>query len=278
MGNHLTKVTAKSSPKLTKVNRGLRTRSGETGVPALTPPPHIRNIVLSMETNHTERLSIIQDFLRSRQGPLFVTGCFMLLVWIAAIAVMWESGIEEWDDILTVGFAHLLAGRAISIAQGSQVGLPKWAITVIATYTDVMGMLLMFPIFVYSYEHFFGGRFFQKRMKPMLESAQKRVDRFRGSKIAGVFFFVWLPFWMTGIIVGAVLGYLLGLRTWVTVLATSLGAVAAVASWVYAYDILFRGLTRIHQEIPGIFTVLLLLALLAFRSYRKRKAVAAGTP
>jgi len=225
-----------------------------------------------MESNHTEKLTLLSAFLRSWQGQLFLAGCCMLVVWIAATAFMWESGMEQWDDLLTVGFAHLLAGRAISIAQGAQVGLPKWTITVIATYADVMGMLLVFPLFVYSYEHFFGGHFFQKRMKPMLESAQKRVDRFSGSKIAGVFFFVWLPFWMTGIIVGAVLGYLLGLRTWVTLLTASLGALAAVSSWVYAYDILFKWLGRIHQEIPGIFTVVLLVALLAFRSYRKRKS------
>jgi uncharacterized membrane protein len=219
-----------------------------------------------------DRRAVRSAFLRSRQGPVFLTGCWMLLLWIAAVACLWQWGNPQWDDILTVGFAHLLAGRAISIAQGTQVGLPRWLIVLVATYADTMGMLIVFPLFVYSYEHFVEGRFFQKRMRSMLESAQRNVDRFGRYKVAGVFFFVWLPFWMTGIIVGAILGYLLGLRTWVTIVTVILGAFAAVASWVYAYDKLFLWLSRIHQEIPFLFTLALLVGLLLFRILRKRRA------
>ncbi|MBN1270579.1 MAG: small multi-drug export protein [Kiritimatiellae bacterium] len=196
----------------------------------------------------------------------------MLLAWTGTAALLWHIGSEYWDKLLSVGFAHLLAGRAISIAQGTFAGLPKWAITLIATYADITGMLIVYPLFVYSYEHFFEGRFFQERMKPMLDSAQSRVDRFRKSKAVGVFFFVWLPFWMTGVIVGAILGYLLGLRTWVTLLAASLGALAAVATWVYAYDILFRWLSGIHQSIPLAFTLILIIVLLGYRFWRNRQA------
>ena len=224
-----------------------------------------------MALTHAERRALRSAFLRSGQGPLFQLGCCMLLLWIAVAAGLWQLGHELWDDLLTVGFAHLLAGRAISIAQGTYVGFPRWAIVLIATYADIMGMLIVFPLFVYTYENLFEGRFFQRRMKPMLESAQRGVDRFRHCKVVGVFFFVWLPFWMTGIIVGAVLGYLLGLKTWVTTLAASLGALAAVATWVYAYDILFRWLARIHQEIPLFFTLALILVLLILHFRRSRR-------
>jgi len=200
----------------------------------------------------------------------------MLLLWIAAAACLWQLGSAVWDDILTVGFAHLLAGRAISIAQGTQVGLPKWLIVLVATYADMTVMLIVFPLFVYSYEHLLEGHFFQRRMKPMLESAESGMDRFGRYKIAGVFFFVWMPFWMTGIIIGAILGYLLGLRTWVTIITVVLGALAAVSSWLYAYDKLFQWLSRIHQEIPLIFTLTLIIGLLLFRYLRRRRIMHRG--
>jgi uncharacterized membrane protein len=196
----------------------------------------------------------------------------MLLIWVGTVAVLWQLGNDNWDDLLTIGFAHLLAGRAISIAQGTYVGLPQWLIVLLATYVDIMAMLIILPLFVYSYEHFFEGRFFQKRMKPMLRKAQANVGTFGRFKIVGVFFFVWLPFWMTGIIAGSVLGYLLGLRTWVTVTTVSLGAFAAVWSWVYAYDKLFTWLSGIHQEVPLAFTILLICGLVAARFVQKRRA------
>jgi len=210
-------------------------------------------------------------FLRSKEGPLFVAGCWMLLGWFITAAALWQVRSGLWDDIINVGFMHLMAGRAISIAQGTHIGLPRWLIIVIATYVDVMGMLLVFPLFVYSYENFVEGRFFQRRMRSMLESAQKNVGRFGRYEVVGVFFFVWLPFWMTGIIVGAILGYLLRLPTWVIIATTSLGALAAVSSWVYAYDHVYQWLGTIHQGIPLVFTVCLIAVLLGFRIYRKRK-------
>jgi len=195
----------------------------------------------------------------------------MLVIWIGAAAGLWQGGSDVWDDVLTVGFAHLLAGRAISIAQGTQIGLPKWLIVLIATQADVTATFLVYPLFVYTYENFFEGRFFQTRMRPMLESAEKHVSGLRRSKVVGVFFFVWLPFWMTGIIIGSILGYLLRLKTWVTLTAVSLGAFAAVASWVYAYDILFTWLSKIHQEVPLVFTILLIIGVIWYRLVRRRR-------
>jgi uncharacterized membrane protein len=224
-----------------------------------------------MTSNHNNKAAVRSDFLRSPQGPLFLAGCLMVLLWIAAAACLWQLSSPLWGDILTVGFAHLLAGRAISIAQGTQVGLPQWLIVFVATYADVTAMFIFYPLFVYSYEHFLEGHFFQKRMKPMLESAEKNVSRIGPFKAVGVFFFVWLPFWMTGIIVGAILGYLLGLRTWVTITTVILGAFAAVASWVYAYDVLFKWLATFHQEIPLLFTIGLIIGLVLFRMIRRRK-------
>jgi uncharacterized membrane protein len=229
-----------------------------------------------MNESRIRQRQIRSAFLRSRQGPLFLAGCCMLVVWIGAAAGLWHGGAAVWDDVLTVGFAHLLAGRAISIAQGTQIGLPKWLIVLIATHADVTATFLVYPLFVYTYENFFEGRFFQTRMRPMLKSAEKHVSGLGRFKIAGVFFFVWLPFWMTGIIVGSILGYLLGLRAWVTLTAVSLGALAAVASWVYAYDILFTWLSTIHQEVPLVFTVVLIVGVVWLRIVRRRRAVRNG--
>ncbi len=223
-----------------------------------------------MNETRIRRKAIRSAFLRSRQGPIFLAGCCMLVVWIAAAAGLWQAGAAVWDDVLTVGFAHLLAGRAISIAQGTQIGLPKWLIVLIATYADVTATFLIYPLFVYTYENFFEGRFFQERMRPMLKSAEKHVSGLGRSKIVGVFFFVWLPFWMTGIIIGSILGYLLGLRPWVTLTAVCLGALAAVASWVYAYEILFTWLSRIHQEVPLVFTAVLIVGVVWYRIVRRR--------
>jgi uncharacterized membrane protein len=196
----------------------------------------------------------------------------MLAAWIGSAALAWRMGSDRWDDVLTIGFAHVLAGRGISIAQGTYVGLPQWMIVLLATYADVTLMMIIFPLFVYTYENFIESRLMQKRMQPMLSAARKGVGRIGRYKVVGIFFFVWTPLWMTGIIIGAILGYLLGLPTWLTLTTVILGALTAVSSWVYAYDIIFGWLSAVHQEIPLVATILLVVGVAVYRLWKKRQA------
>jgi len=218
------------------------------------------------------------DFLNAEEGKIFAVGCCMLIVWVEAMALFWSLGHPMWLNMLTVGLAHVVAGRAASIAHGTQVGLSPWLTCLLATYADTMAMFVIYPMLVYGYQHFVENVFFQKHMKPIFESAQRRMPRVRRFKIAGVFLFVFFPFWMTGVIVGAVLGYLLGLKTWVNMTTVVLGSATAVLTWVYAYDRAFGWLTDVHPSVPLVLTALIFAALIASRlakrsaSKRKKKA------
>ncbi len=223
------------------------------------------------ETEDTRAIRI--RFLQAPEGRIFVAGCVMLILWIEAVAVLWKCGFAVWDDLLTMGLAHVVGGRAASIAHGTRVGLPAAIIAVHATYTDIMAMLVMFPVLVFSYKNFVERRVFQEHMKPVFDAAQRSVRKMRRFKIMGIFLFVWFPFWMTGIIVGAVVGFLIGLRPWVNLLTVSLGSATAVICWVYAYDKLFGWLGQINQAIPVVVSFLIVTTLVTLRVIKKRREV-----
>ena len=74
-------------------------------------------------------------------------------------------------------------------------------------------MLILYPLFVLSWNRLIDiGRLgpYLARVHASAESQQGWVRRFG---IAGLFLFVFVPFWMTGPVVGAIIGFLLGLRT-----------------------------------------------------------------
>jgi uncharacterized membrane protein len=212
-------------------------------------------------------------FLQTPEGRIFVTGCCMLILWIEAVAVLWKCGYPIWDDLLTMGLAHMVGGRAASIARGTQVALPPALIALHAIYTDITAMFIMFPVLVFSYKNFVERRVFQEHMKPVFDAAQRGALKMRRFKIMGIFMFVWFPFWMTGIIVGAVLGFLIGLRPWVNMLTVSCGSATAVVCWVYAYDKLFGWLGGINQTVPVVFSSIIIAALVALRVIKKRREV-----
>ena len=74
--------------------------------------------------------------------------------------------------------------------------------------------------------------------------------------IIGLFVFVWMPFWMTGPVVGCVLGFLIGLRPWVNITIVLSGTYLATVVWA----VLLR---EAHERIAvyGTYAPLLILLL-----------------
>ena len=213
-------------------------------------------------------------FLHSEEGSIFAFGCCMLILWIEAIFMVWRCNYPVWLNLLTMSFTHASAGRGVSIAWAmTNIEAPAAVTAMLAIYLDVMVMLIMYPVLVFSYKNFVERRFFQEHMKQVFDSAQKSVTRLRRSKILGVFLFVWFPLSMTGIVVGSVLGFLLGLRTWVTMTTVILGSTSAVICWVYAYDKLFGWLGGIHDAIPLAATLILVTVLVVIRIATRRRQV-----
>jgi uncharacterized membrane protein len=195
----------------------------------------------------------------------------MLILWIGAIAVLWEAGSTRWLDILTMGFTELFLGRAAAVAQATQMGMGRTLIVVLATYVDAMTVFIFYPVLVFCYRNFFEQHFFQKHMRKVFTSAEKGLSRFAKYKLAGIMFFVWIPFWGTGVVVGAVLGYLLGLKTWAVMTSVTLGTASAAVCWVFFYDRLFDRLADIHPAIPVALTIVVIVFLAVHRITARRR-------
>jgi len=211
------------------------------------------------------------QFLQSPEGGMFAVGCCMLILWFETVATLFQLNDTLWPHMVEMKLTHLAFGRAAAIAVGTKADLPRLLIALLATYTDVMAMLIMFPLLVFSYRNLFERPFFQRHMKPVFDTAQRNLTKMRRFKVVGVFLFVWFPFWMTGIITGAVLGYLLGLRTWVNVTTVILGAFTAVVCWVYAYDRLFGWLGTVDQRYPPVIVCCTIAALIGLRLVKRRR-------
>ena len=215
-------------------------------------------------------VGIAYRFFQSEESRVFAMGSLMLISWVLALALMFRAGHALAENILQMGFAHMLLGRAASITAGKGAEMHSALVAFLAVYLDVMIMFIVYPVLIFSYRNLFERRFFRQHMQPIFDSAQRSLGRMRGFKIVGIFFFVWFPFWMTGIIIGAVIGYLLGLRTWVTMTTVILGSTCAIVSWVYVLGEVFSKLQGVHEAIPGILTIVIILALLVLR-FRKRR-------
>ncbi len=218
---------------------------------------------------------IRKAFLRTPEGRVFVVGSWGLIGWLALIFILWRVGSPRWNDLLVMGFTQLAVGRPGGIAFATSAGLPRAAITLMAIYVDMLTVSLAYPILIFFYKNLFGTPFFQRRLKRIFDSAERNLRRVSRFQILGLFFFVWSPFWMTGVVVGAVLGYLMGLRTWVTMGTVGAGTAASIFFWVYANEVVFGWVSKWPSWAPrtlalGMIGILILLRLFVVLRAKRR--------
>lgn len=205
-----------------------------------------------------------QQIMLSEESGVFVIGSLMLVAWLLAIATLWFLG-HPWEQWVIMGFTELILGRGVAIAKAVEMGMHPGLIILLAAYVDAVTVFLLYPVLILACRNLVEGRPVDRRMRGIIESAEKNVTRFAQYKIAGIFLFVWLPFFMTGVVVGAVLGYLLGLKTWTNMATVVAGTLAAAVCWLYTYDYLYGWFAQIHSQIPVVFTTALIATLVVHR-------------
>jgi hypothetical protein len=115
------------------------------------------------------------------------------------------------------------------------------------------------------------------RLRRIIDRTQAAAERHHGRVrrygAAGLFIFVWFPFWMTGPVVGSAIGYLLGMPAWLTLSVVLAGTFVAVAGWAYVLFVLYSRAAVFAPWAPVFIVSLVILVILAvyFLDWRGRR-------
>jgi len=198
----------------------------------------------------------------SVEGRVLVVGLAMTLAIAVAVGVglMLAPG-ATLDYAALIGL-NLVIGRAAGMSYGFASGMGPLEVVLVNLFVESAQVLVVYPLFVLGWRELLDMR----RIAPLLErlrtAAEAGHGRVRRFGIVGLFVFVFMPFWMTGPVVGAIVGFLLGLRPAVT-LAVVLSATAlAIVIYARFLEQIDAWASAVHPY--AVFAVLVAIALLAW--------------
>lgn len=203
--------------------------------------------------------------------------CAMALWLVSLVLASWFAPVQ-CVGMLKVAAYHAAGGRAAGISAGLAAELPHWLVVLLAFFVDMTVVFLFYPLIVYSYERGVRRRLLGATIESTLESARKQHKKVSRYGIAGLLFFVWFPFYMTGPLIGALIGYFLGMRPWANLLTVGSGTLLAIISWTFLLGQLQKLLEEVAAGmvayIPVIVVGLVLAGLAAarLRPWKKRPA------
>lgn len=174
-----------------------------------------------------------RQLFKTTEGRILLLGIAIALLGLLVMGLVAFWSPETSRMIGAMTFSNIIFGRAVSMSIGYAAGHPHSLVIPVNMWVETVLVLLFYPVFVFSMRKMVEF----PRLKRFLERTRTAAERHHGQVrrygIAGLFIFVWLPFWMTGPVVGSAIGYLLGFPAWLTVSVVLIGTYIAMGGWAY---------------------------------------------
>ena len=132
-----------------------------------------------------------------------------------------------------MAITNIAFGRAVSMSIGYAAGYGHAMVVSVNIVVETILVLLFYPLFVFSLEKLVVFPALKKLLDRIHGIAEQHEDKVRKYGIIGLLVFVWLPFWVTGPVIGSAIGYLMKLPTWLNLSVVLIGTYIAMAVWGY---------------------------------------------
>ena len=169
----------------------------------------------------------------SPEGHVLMIGIALLFFYLLWLIIQLFSNPGLFHVLLGMTATEVVFGRVACMAFGYSMNMSQGSVVVISILLETILVLMFYPLFVFIWQQLLMIRWLIRISERTRTSAERHKDKVQKFGIIGLFVFVWFPFWMTGPVVGCMIGYLLGMRIWVTLATVLAGTYIAILGWAY---------------------------------------------
>ncbi len=186
-----------------------------------------------IEPNSEQKKQFKTTLLTQSEGRLLMVGVALAFVYAFWLGTKMLYSPEDSQALVGMTATQIIFGRAAGMAFGYSLDLKHSTIIPICIVIETILVLIFYPLFVLSWRRLLVVKWLKNIFERIRNAAEANKDIVRRYGIIGLFVFVWFPFWMTGPVVGCVIGFLLNLRVWVIMTAVLAGTCAAIFGWAF---------------------------------------------
>jgi uncharacterized membrane protein len=169
--------------------------------------------------------------LTNSEGHVLIAGVALTVGYVLWLGFKIITAPDESPALLAMTSLTVMAGRAAGIAYGYTAKLPYATILAISAVAETAAVLIFYPLFVFSCQHLLTIKPLQKAFDRVLRAAEKNQTLIRRYGPIGLFALVLCPIWMTGPIVGCVIGFLLRIPVWLNIVTVLTATYVAIFLW-----------------------------------------------
>ena len=197
----------------------------------------------------------------STEGRMLGFGLALTGLGLLAFGIGWHLYPDGILPYAIMTGLNLIIGREAGMSFGYASGFGHAQVVPLNILIETIQVLVIYPLFVQSTRHLIKLRILESFITRIHHAAESGGGVVRKFGIAGLFVFVFAPFWMTGPVVGAIIGFLIGLRPWVNLTVVLVSTYIAIGVWALLLNELNVWAATVNRFAP--LALLLAIVLIA---------------
>jgi uncharacterized membrane protein len=224
----------------------------------------------SKKKNHLK-----QTLLTSPEGRILLIGVALAAMYVLWLVIKLINSPEHFNKLIGMTGFDIMFGRAAAMIFGYSQGLGHATVIPVCIIIETILVLLFYPLFVFSWRRLLVIKWLRNTFERVHRTAEAHKAKVQKYGTIGLFVFVWLPFWMTGPVVGCVIGFLLGLKARLNIPVVVGGTSVAIFGWAFFTRRIHDRITAYSSYAAIVILILLIVIIvvgnLLLRTLQKNK-------
>ena len=217
----------------------------------------------AIELNSEQKKQLKTALLTQSEGRLLMAGVALAFIYAFWLGIRMLFSPEDSQVLVGMTATQIIFGRAAGMALGYSLDLKHTTVIPMCIVIETISVLIFYPLFVFSWRQLLVINWLKNIFERIRNAAEAKKGTVQKYGIIGLFVFVWIPFWMTGPVVGCVIGFLLGLRLWVIMTAVLAGTCVAIFGWAFFLRQLLDQVASYSPYAAMLLMILLVIIIIA---------------
>lgn len=213
--------------------------------------------------------NLIQKLYKGEEGNILILSLFITFSLIIFIIVSYQIDIAFANRITGIVFTNLLVGRVPALSFGYAADLSHFVVISINIITEMILVTVIYPLFIFSLKGVLKVKVLEDFFVEVQKKKNEHQEKFNKYGKFGLFIFVFIPFWMTGPIVGSIIGFLIGMKHYVVIFIVFISTIISITLWGLFLQEIIDFLLIFDTQIIWIL-LLLIVSTLLFLRFRKK--------
>lgn len=212
---------------------------------------------------------LLEKLFQGKEGNILILGLFLTFSLVVFIIVSYQIDVNFANKITGIVISNVFVGRVPSLSFGYTANLSHLVVIATNILTELILVSILYPFFVYSFNGILKVALLEDFFDNVKAKKQEHQEKLNRYGKFGLFIFVFIPFWMTGPIVGSIIGYLIGMKHYVTISIVFVATAIAVTLWGLFLQEIIDFLLVFDAQLVWILLFILVSTLLIYRFKNK---------